>query len=129
MDNTFIQEDNDFEVNNSIINNMYSLRRTLELRVNNEYLINSINFEEFEQEEFKDVLVNLNESEFNKLNNIILDESTLKNKECCICLDKLSLSNQLIILKCNHIYHKNCIKNWFNHSIKCPICRYNVRDN
>lgn len=92
----------------------------------------------------EDVKVTLSEDEFNKLNTInkvnfslnyshdltneslILDESKLK--ECSICLDKLTLNDTLVLLKCGHIYHKNCIKEWLcNQSTKCCICRCDQR--
>lgn len=128
------EEIHQIELNQRVINSVYSLRRTIELRVNNEYIINNINFEEFindfeNETEYEDIKITLSESEFSKLNSVILDESILINKDCSICLDKLLLSNNLIILKCNHIYHKDCIKSWFNQSTKCPICRCEIRNN
>lgn len=52
--------------------------------------------------------------------------------ECCICFSSeyeniVSENNYLPVkLKCNHIYHDNCIKTWLNTSGTCPMCRYNI---
>lgn len=60
----------------------------------------------------------------------------VKNKEeldeCCICFSSeyeniVSENNYSPIkLKCNHIYHDNCIKTWMKTSGTCPMCRYNI---
>jgi hypothetical protein len=39
---------------------------------------------------------------------------------CAICLDKCIT---YIKLKCNHIFHLQCIKKWTKESNKCPLCR------
>lgn len=42
---------------------------------------------------------------------------------CSICYEKytdMALVSQ--ILKCGHIYHNNCLDDWFNIKIKCPLC-------
>ena len=41
---------------------------------------------------------------------------------CCICLDNLE-DNAIKINKCSHIYHKECIEEWFKINQTCPICR------
>ena len=51
--------------------------------------------------------------EFN--NKGIIDE------ECSICLDKNEL--EWISLPCEHKFHQDCLKNWFNVNSSCPICR------
>jgi len=32
------------------------------------------------------------------------------------------------IKKCKHMFLKNSIKKWLNSSYKCPVCRYNLKD-
>ena len=56
-----------------------------------------------------------------KLENDLLDE-------CSICLNNLSKDQKVIQLKCNHIFHKSCILDWFNKNIEngCPLCRNNI---
>ena len=39
---------------------------------------------------------------------------------CAICLDRCIT---FIKLKCNHMYHSECIKEWARESNKCPLCR------
>lgn len=53
---------------------------------------------------------------------LIIDQ----NMECSICLNKFTNENKGYKLKCDHIYHKNCIQEWFLKSKTCPICRINI---
>lgn len=43
-------------------------------------------------------------------------------ERCSICLEDFS-DNVILKLRCNHLFHRNCIYNWFNFDIRCPLCR------
>ena len=53
---------------------------------------------------------------------------------CSICLD--TITDNSIILKCNHVYHKECLKECIRHKIKsiefnkieCPNCREEIKE-
>ena len=45
-------------------------------------------------------------------------------KNCSICLSDYDDEDRIVInLKCKHIFHKTCIKEWGKVSTNCPICR------
>ena len=46
--------------------------------------------------------------------------------ECCICLDTFLHDIIALKLPCQHIYHKQCIVEWFTKSNECPTCRYQL---
>ena len=48
------------------------------------------------------------------------------NKVCCICLDKFEDTDKIVILECKHKFHTNCILNWFNKELNCPLCRKKI---
>jgi hypothetical protein len=50
------------------------------------------------------------------------------NEQCCICFMPYTHSKKGFKLDCNHVFHKDCIYQWFNNSITCPLCRYNIFD-
>ena len=55
-----------------------------------------------------------------------------KNEDCTICRCNLNdnslynkekgLESEIIIGKCGHGYHKECITPWINKHPNCPIC-------
>lgn len=51
-----------------------------------------------------------------------------KNPDCSICHE--SMSNDIIQLKCNHIYHSKCMERWIGAkkecSFSCPLCRTKI---
>ena len=85
--------------------------------------LNSSNLQEIEEE--SEELQQLSLEEFNKLPiQKITDQEDI---ECAICIDKFEKENEIIKLNCNHIYHKDCIKNYLlNYNNKCPMCRYKI---
>jgi hypothetical protein len=42
--------------------------------------------------------------------------------DCSICFEEIK-ENEKKIIKCNHIFHKECIDKWFKRSHQCPLCR------
>ena len=50
----------------------------------------------------------------------------LPDTTCPICQDPLT-NNAIRIVHCNHTYHQSCLDSWFTMSVRCPVCRYDVR--
>jgi hypothetical protein len=46
---------------------------------------------------------------------------------CAICQESVS-SNAARIRHCGHGYHRSCILNWLSMSVRCPVCRHDVRE-
>jgi len=46
--------------------------------------------------------------------------------ECCICFSEYSNEKTIGKLNCEHMFHNNCIKNWFSNTGTCPMCRNNA---
>ena len=49
-----------------------------------------------------------------------------KDKECTICTDLFRTNEKIRRLPCFHIFHRDCIDEWFQRSRKCPICMTRV---
>ena len=45
---------------------------------------------------------------------------------CSICQDSIS-SDGCQLRGCAHTYHTNCIRTWFSASVRCPVCRRDIR--
>jgi hypothetical protein len=57
-------------------------------------------------------------------------KNKLLKEECVICLQNYKKREKYIELYCNHIFHYECIKDWFiecNKSIRCPLCNVSVK--
>lgn len=52
---------------------------------------------------------------------------TVSTEECPICCSN-DTNDQYVMLKCRHLFHKNCISEWLNNGSNCPLCRENVKD-
>ena len=45
---------------------------------------------------------------------------------CAICQDTMATSTRLT--QCRHYFHHSCITQWFGTSVRCPVCRNDIRD-
>jgi len=48
------------------------------------------------------------------------------DSQCAICQDNIT-TDATRIRSCGHMYHRNCITNWFTMSVRCPVCRHDIR--
>lgn len=48
--------------------------------------------------------------------------------ECAVCLSELEDTEMLRLLmpKCNHVFHRECIDRWLELHTTCPVCRTNL---
>jgi hypothetical protein len=44
---------------------------------------------------------------------------------CAICQD--TIDRATIINHCGHKFHDTCISSWFTRSVRCPVCRWDIR--
>jgi len=52
----------------------------------------------------------------------IIKIKNANNEICTICLENFLINDKINILGCNHIFHKECLDNWFINN-NCPLCR------
>lgn len=55
-----------------------------------------------------------------------LDEEMLGPElrgECTICIDELTLGDEVLVLPCKHWFHEECVVLWLKEHNTCPICR------
>jgi hypothetical protein len=46
-----------------------------------------------------------------------------EKKDCSVCLEIYEIDQNVNILPCTHMFHADCIKNWFKDQNTCPICK------
>lgn len=45
---------------------------------------------------------------------------------CAICQETVVTSTRLV--QCHHHFHHACITQWFSTSVRCPVCRNDIRE-
>lgn len=62
-------------------------------------------------------------SKYKELEEPFLHDSS--SERCSICLENYQKNETILKLKCKHIFHKECIKEWFHKKKQeeCPLCR------
>lgn len=48
-------------------------------------------------------------------------------QQCPICQDDIS-SDGVRLRVCQHSFHQSCIRTWFGASVRCPMCRRDIRE-
>jgi hypothetical protein len=41
--------------------------------------------------------------------------------DCSICFEELG--DDVVTTECNHLFHRQCIRNWLREHSSCPLCR------
>lgn len=51
-------------------------------------------------------------------------------EECCaVCQEDIEPAAQVRQIKqCTHVFHKDCVDQWLEQSVFCPICRLDIRE-
>ncbi len=56
-------------------------------------------------------------------NNVLTIEDDLQHIRCSICLKDIEVGDTYTSLKCDHMFHTDCIRTWFCIKTNCPLCR------
>ena len=68
----------------------------------------------------KEILDNILTSKYSELE----EKIKLMNSKCTVCQDDFNSEDKVRVLKCEHVYHLDCIDDWLKeYSYKCPCCR------
>ena len=52
-----------------------------------------------------------------------------KETECAICLEEFKGIDMIkAFTKCEHIFHKKCLKSWLQRSNVCPLCKHDLTE-
>lgn len=58
-----------------------------------------------------------------------LDEKMLGPElkaECSVCMDDVTVGDEVVVLPCTHWFHEACAKAWLSEHNTCPICRTGI---
>lgn len=66
----------------------------------------------------------MNTDEIKKIPTIKIDQTHIDAKlQCSVCWDDFKLDEEVRQLKCEHIFHSDCIIPWLELHNTCPVCR------
>ncbi|XP_027362754.1 uncharacterized RING finger protein ECU07_0330-like [Abrus precatorius] len=53
--------------------------------------------------------------------------TSVSREDCAVCLCNMGETEEVITLRCDHLFHRVCIDKWvgFN-SATCPLCRHSM---
>ena len=115
---------NNISNNNYIENNYYDNENYINNQNSQNYIVeinNRNNIKKDEKNFIKNILNICNIDKYNK----IKYNNKNNNKNCGICLQDYENNEEILILPCLHIYHYNCIINWFQRKKTCPFDNQN----
>eukprot|EP00980_Cylindrotheca_fusiformis_P018491 scaffold6124_cov122-Cylindrotheca_fusiformis.AAC.10 len=46
--------------------------------------------------------------------------------ECCICMEDFTISEEIVVTECSHVFHKQCCRDWLRQARTCPVCRMDI---
>jgi hypothetical protein len=59
---------------------------------------------------------------------LVVSDTTI-NANCAICVEPINVGdNCRRITRCHHLFHKDCIDQHFRTSVRCPLCRIDIRE-
>jgi len=60
---------------------------------------------------------------------IIYDPSLITQFQCPISLESFVTGEEISRVKhCRHCFKQSFLMNWFQRNVRCPVCRYDIRD-
>ena len=106
-------------------NNIINILNTLVTNLNNNNNNTFIQINNIPPQQFQNVVVTVDDDDFEKLNSEILTED--HELSCSICMSHMKKDEKITLLNCKHAFHCDCISPYLKEfNYKCPICRSEV---
>jgi len=77
---------------------------------------------------FDSVPVNATSAEIEAASDIMNSATVSADTICAICQEHDGSSMWRRLRNCDHYFHVECVDNWFNRNVHCPVCRADIRD-
>ena len=109
-------------IHNNIINNPYS-------RIYNTPMYNRTTRFERNTPHYEDVVVRPTNDQIASALETYLYGSVDESHTCPITLEPIVEGEEVSRIRhCGHIFKKNAIYGWFSQNVRCPVCRFDIRD-
>ena len=80
---------------------------------------------------YEDVVVRPTEDQIeNATDTVTFDEvDDNRNTSCPITLEPFQQGEELCSIRyCSHLFKREALMDWFRRNVRCPVCRYDIRD-
>ena len=54
------------------------------------------------------------------------DKGVMEQPTCSVCLSDINMEEETILVPCGHLFHCQCILDWFKQNNTCPVCRFEL---
>ena len=48
------------------------------------------------------------------------------DRTCAVCLNDMDIGEEVRIMPCKHLFHKDCVDEWLRVNASCPTCRWSI---
>ena len=93
----------------------------------NENILNIGEFLRLVQRRYAEIDPSERQRIINALPTRTLTEFDVHRKSCMICLNQFEIGDKVRTLLCFHQFHTECVDQWFQTKLACPICRFSIR--
>ena len=77
----------------------------------------------------EDVIVRPTAIQFEQATQSILYDNTLVEATCPITLETFQENDEICRIRhCGHTFKRQAIQSWFQRNVRCPVCRYDIRE-
>ena len=119
--NNFMNQFNQFRVNYNVHQNNWNDNQN---DINQNSRMNNNNIPDFEKKKHE-LFLEMDEFQFKHIQKY----DSRKETECAICLEEFKGIDMIkAFTKCEHIFHKKCLKNWLKRSNVCPLCKHDLTE-
>lgn len=117
----------------SPLRNTLNVERDNDLRISRPSLINDTLFQAILRNLNEDVLVHPSRQQIRRATEVVNyneeTQRTINDTRCPISLEDFQPEQQVVrIIHCGHTFSREPLMNWFRRNVRCPVCRYDIRD-
>jgi len=77
----------------------------------------------------QDVIVRPTDQQIENATELILYDNSIPHSQCSITLEPFEENEEICRIKyCSHCFKKDAIYDWFHRNVRCPVCRYDIRE-
>ena len=94
-------------------------------------ILNRMNDRDFQEDFLRPVTVRPTTQQIERATRLVNynNITSPSNTRCPISLAPFEENDEVMqILECGHIFVRNELMNWFNQNVRCPLCRYDIRN-